>query len=107
MGGRELPLPHGYRGVLLREDEPPPGKEGDPQERWVAVTGTFDAITDWGADAVPPPSGGLAMALQWGALAHAIHAPISETEDIEEEEAEPLNAPPPSEAPPIWGAEPI
>lgn len=33
MGGRELPLPHGYQGVLLREDEPPPGHRGDPQVR--------------------------------------------------------------------------
>ncbi|XP_063175251.1 ribonuclease H2 subunit C [Chroicocephalus ridibundus] len=89
MGGRELPLPDGYQGLLLREEEqPPPGDEGDPQDRWVTVTGTFDAITDWGADAVPPPGGGLALALQWGPIAHAIHAPVSETEDSGEE-AEP------------------
>ncbi|NXX02144.1 RNH2C Ribonuclease, partial [Larus smithsonianus] len=73
MGGRELPLPHGYQGLLLREEEQPPsGNEGDPQDRWVTVTGTFDAITDWGADAVPPPGGGLALALQWGPIAHAV-----------------------------------
>ncbi|XP_074714135.1 uncharacterized protein LOC141939007 isoform X2 [Strix uralensis] len=57
-------------------------------DRWVTVTGTFDVITDWGADAAPPPMGGLALALQWGPLAHAIHAPISEI-DSSEEEAEP------------------
>ncbi|KAF1591442.1 UNVERIFIED_CONTAM: Ribonuclease H2 subunit C, partial [Eudyptes pachyrhynchus] len=72
MGGRELPLPHGYRGVLLREGEPPPGDEGDPQDRWVTATGTFEVITEWGADAVPSPAGGLALALQWGPLARAV-----------------------------------
>ncbi|NXA24527.1 RNH2C Ribonuclease, partial [Ibidorhyncha struthersii] len=72
MGGRELPLPHGYRGVLLREGELPHGNKGDPKDRWVTVTGTFDVITDWGADAVPSPSRGLALALQWGPLAHAV-----------------------------------
>lgn len=38
----------------------------------MTVTGTFDVITDWGADAVPSPSVGLALALQWGPLAHAV-----------------------------------
>ncbi|KAM7074614.1 ribonuclease H2 subunit C [Ciconia maguari] len=88
MGGRELPLPHGYRGVLLREEEPPLGNEGDPQDRWVTVTGTFEVITDWGADTVPSPARGLALALQWGPLASAIHAPVRETDDSDEE-AEP------------------
>ncbi|NXS91963.1 RNH2C Ribonuclease, partial [Jacana jacana] len=75
MGGRELLLPHGYRGVLLQEEEPPTSNEGDPQDRWVTVTGTFDAIKDWEADVAPPPGGGLAMALQWGPLAHAVSPP--------------------------------
>ncbi|NXT33093.1 RNH2C Ribonuclease, partial [Pelecanoides urinatrix] len=72
LGGRELPLPHGYRGVLVRGEEPPPGRQGDPQERWVTVTGTFEVITEWGADAVPSPAGGLGLALQWGPLARAV-----------------------------------
>lgn len=33
MGGRELPLPHGYRGVLLREGDAPPSDDKDPQVR--------------------------------------------------------------------------
>ncbi|XP_054664320.1 ribonuclease H2 subunit C [Grus americana] len=86
LGGRELPLPPGYRGVLLREGEPPPGDEGDPQDQWVKVMGTFDVITEWGADAVPSPTAGVALALQWGPLACAIHAPVSDDSD---EEAEP------------------
>ncbi|XP_064293625.1 ribonuclease H2 subunit C [Phalacrocorax carbo] len=86
LGGRELPLPHGYQGVLLREGEPPLGDEGDPEARCVTVTGTFDAITEWGADSVPSPAEGLALALQWEPLARAIHAPISDDSD---EEAEP------------------
>ncbi|XP_030331269.1 ribonuclease H2 subunit C [Strigops habroptila] len=80
MGGRDLPLPHGYRGVLLQEGDPPHGDEG----RCVTVTGTFDAIRDWGADGVPPP-GGVALALQWGDIAQAIHAPVPESD----KEAEP------------------
>ncbi|XP_049646881.1 ribonuclease H2 subunit C [Accipiter gentilis] len=86
MGGRELPLPHGYRGVLLREGDAPPSDDKDPQERWVTVTGTFDVITDWEADVIPSPAGGLALALQWGPLAHAIHAPVPETDSSEEAE---------------------
>ncbi|KAM4880102.1 ribonuclease H2 subunit C [Sylvia borin] len=86
LGGRELPLPPGYRGVVLRGDEagePPLGEPEDPQAEWVTVTGSFEAITDWGADAAPPPNRGLARALQWGPLAQALHAPV--TEDSEEE----------------------
>ncbi|XP_040399772.1 ribonuclease H2 subunit C isoform X1 [Cygnus olor] len=86
LGGRELPLPPGYRGELLRREPPPGDDEEDPKEQWVTVTATFGAITEWGADAVPPPAGGLAQALQWGPLAHASHAPVP---DDSEEEAEP------------------
>ncbi|NWV37217.1 RNH2C Ribonuclease, partial [Grantiella picta] len=42
------------------------------QAGWVTVTGTFAAITDWGADAAPHPDRGLARALQWGPLAQAV-----------------------------------
>lgn len=38
----------------------------------MTVTGTFDVITDWEADVIPSPAGGLALALQWGPLAHAV-----------------------------------
>ncbi|NWI43303.1 RNH2C Ribonuclease, partial [Picathartes gymnocephalus] len=89
MGGRELPLPPGYRGVLLKRGEPgePPLCEpGDPQAGWVMVTGSFAAITDWGADSAPLPGRGLARALQWGPLAQALPAPVTEDSD---EEAEP------------------
>ncbi|NXW94270.1 RNH2C Ribonuclease, partial [Alopecoenas beccarii] len=82
LGGRELPLPHGYQGLVLRAGGPDPHP---PQEPWVAVTGTFDRITDWGADAVPPSNMGLALALQWGPVAGAIHAPVPE----DDEEVEP------------------
>lgn len=82
LGGRELPLPPGYRGLLLRGGEP-----GEPPEAgWVTLTGSFGAITDWGADTAPLPGRGLARALQWGPLAQALHAPVSEVSD---EEAEP------------------
>ncbi|KAM9510722.1 ribonuclease H2 subunit C [Guaruba guarouba] len=76
MGGRDLPLPHGYRGMVLQEEDAPHGDE----DRCVTVTGTFDAIRDWGADGVPPP-GGLALALQWGDIAQAIHAPVPESHE--------------------------
>lgn len=36
------------------------------------VTGTFESVTEWGADAAPPPGQGLGLALQWGALAQAV-----------------------------------
>ncbi|XP_032939509.1 ribonuclease H2 subunit C [Catharus ustulatus] len=82
LGGRELPLPAGYRGLLLRGEEP-----GDPSQAGrVTLTGSFEAITDWGADTAPAPGQGLARALQWGPLAQALHAPVSEGSD---EEAEP------------------
>ncbi|XP_056366366.1 ribonuclease H2 subunit C [Oenanthe melanoleuca] len=81
LGGRELPLPPGYRGLVLRGEEP--GET--PQAGWVTPVGSFEAITDWGADAAPPPGRGLARALQWGPLAQALHAPVSDSD----EEAEP------------------
>ncbi|XP_062481257.1 ribonuclease H2 subunit C [Pezoporus occidentalis] len=79
MGGRDLPVPHGYRGMVLQEEDPPHGDEG----RCVTVIGTFDAIRDWGADGVPPP-GGLALTLQWGDIAQAIHAPVIDSDEEEE-----------------------
>lgn len=88
MGGRELPLPPGYRGVVLRGEqpgEPPLCEPGDSQAGWVTVTGTFTAITDWGADAAPHPDRGLARALQWGPLAQALHAPVTNDSDEEVE----------------------
>ncbi|NXY86325.1 RNH2C Ribonuclease, partial [Alcedo cyanopectus] len=72
LGGRELPLPPGYWGGVLREGDPPPDSQGDPQGRWVTVTGTFDLITEWGADSCPSPTTGVALALQWGPLAQAV-----------------------------------
>ncbi|XP_053908479.1 ribonuclease H2 subunit C [Cuculus canorus] len=81
LGGRELPLPHGFRGAVLREEEPP---HGDPEERWLTETGTFGAVTEWGADAVPPPAMGLARALQWGSLAQALHAAVPEDDEDDE-----------------------
>ncbi|XP_058678362.1 ribonuclease H2 subunit C [Ammospiza caudacuta] len=89
LGGRELPLPPGYTGAVLRGGEPGETPLGDTQAgsvTSVTVTGTFGAITDWGGDTAPPPGRGLARALQWGPLAQSLHAPV--TEDSEEE-AEP------------------
>ncbi|XP_077645750.1 ribonuclease H2 subunit C [Lonchura striata] len=80
LGGRELLLPPGYSGVVLRGGEP-----GDPQAGWVTPAGAFGAITDWGGDAAPAPDRGLARALQWAPLARALHAPVSDSD----EEAEP------------------
>ncbi|NXB04729.1 RNH2C Ribonuclease, partial [Cnemophilus loriae] len=85
MGGRELPLPPGYRGGVSAPFAPDLHPLS-PQAGWVTVTGTFGAITDWGADAAPLPGRGLARALQWGPLAQALHAPVTEDSD---EEAEP------------------
>ncbi|XP_053857781.1 LOW QUALITY PROTEIN: ribonuclease H2 subunit C [Vidua macroura] len=88
LGGRELPLPPGYTGVVLRggePGEPPLGEPGDPQAGRVSVTGTFGAITDWGATPPPAPGRGLARALQWGPLARALHAPVTEDSDEEVE----------------------
>ncbi|XP_069738480.1 ribonuclease H2 subunit C [Phaenicophaeus curvirostris] len=84
LGGREVPLPHGFCGAVLGLDEPP---HGGPEEPSLWVSGTFGAIRDWGADAVPPPAVGLARALQWGSLAQALHAPVPE--DDEEEATKP------------------
>ncbi|NXP70499.1 RNH2C Ribonuclease, partial [Ramphastos sulfuratus] len=83
LAGRDLALPGGFRGLLLREGESPPGPT-DPQPRGVSVAGSFDAIREWGADTAP--SGGLQRALQWAPLAQAIHSPVPDTEDEEEEE---------------------
>lgn len=82
LGGRERLLPHGYRGGVLQRS-PTHGSDGDTQE--VTLTATFDSITEWGADNVPPPLGGLANALQWGQLAQAIHSsiPVNDSEEAE------------------------
>uniref|UniRef100_A0A8C3U449 Uncharacterized protein n=1 Tax=Catharus ustulatus TaxID=91951 RepID=A0A8C3U449_CATUS len=62
LGGRELPLPAGYRGLLLRGEEP-----GDPSQ-----------VRPGGQRPPEPPhplsplTFGLARALQWGPLAQAV-----------------------------------
>ncbi|XP_064359247.1 ribonuclease H2 subunit C [Dromaius novaehollandiae] len=80
LGGLEVPLPPGYRGLVLAEGP------GDAQGWRLRTTGTFGAITAWGADAPPSPAAGLPLALAWAPLAHAIHAPVPDDSD---EEAEP------------------
>ncbi|XP_068779811.1 ribonuclease H2 subunit C isoform X4 [Struthio camelus] len=80
LGGLELPLPHGYRGLVLAEGP------NDAQGRRLQVTGTFRTVTAWEADAAPSPAEGLPLALVWAPLAQAIHAPVSHDSD---EEAEP------------------
>lgn len=57
LGGRELPLPHGYRGVLLREGDPPHGHEGDPQVRLSHTLGV-GCHPPWGRTPRIPPAVG-------------------------------------------------
>ncbi|XP_074087156.1 ribonuclease H2 subunit C [Macrotis lagotis] len=75
--GEEVPLPSGYAGLVLREEDKAQGSE----DRTVMVVGTFDSFSLWGLETSPGPEARIRGALSWPSLAAAIHGPVAEDDD--------------------------
>ncbi|XP_059574543.1 ribonuclease H2 subunit C [Alligator mississippiensis] len=75
--GQDLPVPTGYVGLVLKEDEKPCSED---EERRVRVKSTFTALTAWTREQAPSADDALQGALGWPHIAQAIHAPVADEE---------------------------
>ncbi|XP_032872088.1 ribonuclease H2 subunit C [Amblyraja radiata] len=73
--GRELPVPDGFVGLVLKEDQRPCS---DGEERALRVKSAFDSLTYWNLESRPTMDDRVAMAMGWPLLAQAIHAAVGE-----------------------------
>ncbi|XP_072102173.1 ribonuclease H2 subunit C [Mobula birostris] len=73
--GRDLPMPPGYVGLVLREDQKPCS---DEEERAVSVKSAFSSLTYWNLETRPTPDDTVVMAMGWTQIAQALHAPVGE-----------------------------
>ncbi|XP_078392539.1 ribonuclease H2 subunit C [Cetorhinus maximus] len=73
--GRDLPVPLGYVGLVLKEDHEPCLEEED---RRVRVKSAFSSVTYWNLETPPTADDSVVMAMSWTQLAEAIHAPVEE-----------------------------
>ncbi|XP_006129747.1 ribonuclease H2 subunit C [Pelodiscus sinensis] len=74
--GQDVPVPQGYVGLVLKEDQRPCTEE----ERTVRLESTFSALTVWNLEQPPSADDGLFLALSWPGIAEAIHAPVLKKE---------------------------
>ncbi|XP_051900907.1 ribonuclease H2 subunit C [Pristis pectinata] len=70
--GRDLPVPAGYVGLVLREDREPCS---DEEERTVRVKSAFSSLTYWNLETRPTADDSVVMAMTWPRSPQAIHAP--------------------------------
>lgn len=90
MKGRELVLPENAVGYVLEPRERALTADDDNDDddnhdssppssalkEWHA-THKFNAFTYWNHDTVPTSTDGVQRAMEWGAIAAALHAPVS------------------------------
>ncbi|CAK1554310.1 unnamed protein product [Leptosia nina] len=70
LDGIKLPLPEGYRGVLLTEAKRPLNED---MERKFQVAGGFKEIIYWNWDKKPSKNDNVVRAMDWVDIAEAIH----------------------------------
>ncbi|XP_059497462.1 ribonuclease H2 subunit C [Stegostoma tigrinum] len=73
--GRDLPVPPGYVGLVLKEDHKPCLEEED---RNVSVKSSFSSVTYWNLGSPPAEDDSVVMAMGWTQIAEALHAPVEE-----------------------------
>ncbi|KAL4622961.1 ribonuclease H2 subunit C [Arapaima gigas] len=71
--GAETSCPHGYSGLVLKEDHKP---ASDQEDRTVRISSVFHHFTYWNLETHPTSDDGVVMAMTWPALAQAIHGPV-------------------------------
>ncbi|XP_078064586.1 ribonuclease H2 subunit C, partial [Mustelus asterias] len=74
--GRDLPVPPGYIGLVLKEDREPSLEE--EEERTVRAKSTFSSLTYWNLETPPTADDSVVMALSWTQLADALQAPVED-----------------------------
>ncbi|XP_069750257.1 ribonuclease H2 subunit C isoform X2 [Narcine bancroftii] len=71
--GRDLLVPSGYVGLVLKEDQQLCAEE---EERTVRVKSAYSSLTYWNLESHPTPDDTVVMAMSWPQIAHAVHAPV-------------------------------
>ncbi|XP_076332938.1 uncharacterized protein LOC143237493 [Tachypleus tridentatus] len=72
--GKEIQLPEGYVGVVVKNVDKIVTDEPDKRFR---MTGHFRKLTYWNWDQIPSQNDKFVKAAQWIKIAHAIHTPVS------------------------------
>ncbi|XP_063958100.1 ribonuclease H2 subunit C-like [Lytechinus pictus] len=72
--GQEIPIPEGYKGVILKEPSKPFTEDED---RTLKATHSFDKFTYWNLETAPSTNDTIQRALAWTNIASAIHSPVS------------------------------
>jgi ribonuclease H2 subunit C len=75
--GRDVTLPDGFMGIILREDKKP---LTDQQNREFTVQYSFNSFRYWNLDKPTSHDDGLGKALDWLNIADAIHSPVDKNE---------------------------
>ncbi|XP_041037979.1 ribonuclease H2 subunit C isoform X1 [Carcharodon carcharias] len=73
--GRDLPVPLGYVGLVLKEDHEPCLEEED---RRLRVKSAFSSMTYWNLETPPTADDSVVMVMSWTQLAEAIHGPVED-----------------------------
>ncbi|KAG7464530.1 hypothetical protein MATL_G00166570 [Megalops atlanticus] len=73
--GQEVSCPHGYTGLVLRENHKP---TSDQEDRTVRVSSVFHRFTYWNLDTPPTSDDGVVMAMAWPEIAEAIHGLVDD-----------------------------
>nr|XP_054759443.1 ribonuclease H2 subunit C-like [Lytechinus pictus] len=72
--GQEIPIPEGYKGVILKEPSKPFTEDED---RTLKATHSFDKFTYWNLETAPSTNDMIQRALAWTNIASAVHSPVS------------------------------
>uniref|UniRef100_UPI00398F11B3 ribonuclease H2 subunit C n=1 Tax=Pristiophorus japonicus TaxID=55135 RepID=UPI00398F11B3 len=73
--GRDLPVPPGYVGLVLKEDHEPCSEEED---RSVRMKSAFSSLMYWNLETAPTADDSVVMAMTWPQIAEALHAPVDD-----------------------------
>ncbi|KAG5853122.1 hypothetical protein ANANG_G00069740 [Anguilla anguilla] len=73
--GQEVSCPHGYTGLVLKEDHKP---TSDQEDRTVRVSSVFHRFTYWNLETPPTSDDGVVMGMAWPDLAEAIHGSVDD-----------------------------
>ncbi|KAI1898650.1 hypothetical protein AGOR_G00074560 [Albula goreensis] len=73
--GQEVSCPHGYTGLVLKEDHKP---TTDQEDRTVRVSSIFSRFTYWNLETPPNSDDVVVMAMAWPELAKAIHGSVDD-----------------------------
>ncbi|XP_001176091.1 ribonuclease H2 subunit C [Strongylocentrotus purpuratus] len=71
--GHEMPVPEGYKGVILKEPSKPFTEDED---RTLRATHSFEKFTYWNLETAPSTNDTIQRAMAWTSIASALHSPV-------------------------------